>query len=247
MASSTPSRTATQMLESAAATLIDATGSLPFTAPVACVYHPLRYAWEVHQDYLRSFGAGRSGRILFLGMNPGPFGMVQTGVPFGEVAAVRDWMGLKGHVQVPAGTHPRRPVQGFDCRRSEVSGRRLWGLFKDRFKTPQTFFRDHFVVNHVPLAFVDGAGRNLTPDKLRSAELDPLLDVCDAHLRQVAMGLDAAWVVGVGDFAATRAREALDGCRIQIGRILHPSPANPRANRDWAGEATRQLVELGIW
>ena len=31
-------------------------------------------------------------RVVFLGMNPGPFGMAQVGVPFGEVAAVRDWL-----------------------------------------------------------------------------------------------------------------------------------------------------------
>ena len=61
---------------------------LQFSAPVQLVYNPLAYAWKPHEAYLRKFGGGGK-RVIFLGMNPGPFGMTQTGVPFGEVAAVR--------------------------------------------------------------------------------------------------------------------------------------------------------------
>jgi len=234
------------MLVQAAKTLADAVGQLPFTPPVAHVCHPLEYAWRAHEAYLRRYGNRRK-RVVFLGMNPGPFGMVQTGVPFGEVAAVRDWMGIQMPIDQPATAHPKRPVEGFDCPRSEVSGRRLWGLFAARFGSAEKFFADHFVANYCPLAFCDAGGRNLTPDRLSAAETDKLFTACDEHLRRVVTALEPDWLIGVGDFAERRARAALADRQIQFGRVLHPSPASPAANRDWAGTATRQLQALGVW
>ena len=34
---------------------------------------------------------------------------------------------------------------------------------------------------------------------------------------------------------------------IRIGRVLHPSPASPAANRGWAAAAEKQLLALGVW
>jgi single-strand selective monofunctional uracil DNA glycosylase len=223
-----------------------AVAGLSFKPPVACVYNPLDYAWPAHEQWLQRFGGGRK-RVVFLGMNPGPFGMAQTGVPFGEVAAVRNWLGIAAPIGRPQPEHPRRPVEGFACARSEVSGRRLWGLFAERFGTAERFFTDHFVVNYCPLAFLADSGANLTPDKLPAVETQPLYAACDTHLRGVVAALDAEWVVGVGAFARDRAEAVLSGQGVQIGQILHPSPASPAANRDWAGQATRQMCEQGLW
>ena len=233
-------------LVAAARRLRDEVGALAFAEPVAHVYNPLDYAWGAHETYLRKCGAGPK-RVIFLGMNPGPFGMVQTGVPFGEVAAVRDWLGIRGEVARPGSEHPKRPIAGFDCVRSEVSGKRLWGLFADRFGTADAFFRDHFVVNYCPLAFMSSTGANITPDKLAAAERAALFDVCNEHLRETVRILEPEWVIGIGDFAAKRATEALAGTGARIDRVLHPSPASPLANRDWAGTATAQLQKLGLW
>jgi single-strand selective monofunctional uracil DNA glycosylase len=221
-------------------------GRLKFQTPVAFVYNPLDYAWFAHETYICKFAQSPK-RIVFLGMNPGPFGMAQTGVPFGEVTAVRDWMGIDMPIGRPKRAHPKRPVEGFACVRSEVSGRRLWGLFAQRFGAAERFFADHFVVNYCPLAFIEESGRNLTPDKFPAAETTRLYAVCDEHLRQVIAALQPEWLVGVGDFAEKRARLALDGTTVRFGRILHPSPASPAANRDWAGAATKQLQALGVW
>ena len=221
-------------------------GKMRFAPPVTHVYNPLDYAWDIHERYLLRYGDG-SKRVIFLGMNPGPFGMVQTGVPFGEVAAVRDWLGLEGPVRPPERVNPKRPVEGFDCTRSEVSGRRLWGLFRERFGSADAFFAEHFVANYCPLAFFD-AGRNLTPDKLPVAEQEPLLASCDAHLCALVAAFQPEWVIGVGGWAETRALEALGTSNgLRVGRILHPSPASPAANRGWAQAASRQLAELGVW
>lgn len=233
-------------LIAAAERLRDGVGALAFADPVAHVYNPLEYAWAAHEAYLRKYGAGPK-RAVFLGMNPGPFGMVQTGVPFGEVAAVRDWLGIQAEIARPRHEHPKRLITGFGCKRSEVSGQRLWGLFRARFGTADAFFRDHFVVNYCPLAFMSATGANITPDKLSSAERAGLFDACDRHLRETVGVLEPEWVVGVGDFAMKRATQALAGSGVRIGRVLHPSPASPLANRDWPGLATAQLQQLGLW
>jgi len=237
--------TAGQLITAARA-LSAAVGRLKFRPPVAHVYNPLDYAWSAHEQYLRKFGAGQK-RVIFLGMNPGPFGMAQTGVPFGEVAAVRDWMGIYSLIAPPKHAHPKRPVEGFGCARSEVSGRRLWGLFAERFGAPEQFFAEHFVANFCPLAFMDEGGRNLTPDKFPGTESDKLFAACDEHLRQLVGILKPEWLIGVGDFAEKRARLALEGSGVQFGKILHPSPASPAANRGWAAAATKQLQALKIW
>ncbi|MBL8446397.1 MAG: single-stranded DNA-binding protein [Zoogloeaceae bacterium] len=234
-----------QSLQAAARSLCADLAPLAFAAPVSHVYNPLVYAWPVHAEYLRRYADGLR-RVVFLGMNPGPFGMVQTGVPFGEVAAVRDWLALAGPVAKPAAENPKRPVEGLACGRSEVSGRRLWGLFAQRFGTPEAFFAGHFVANYCPLAFFEG-GRNLTPDKLPAAESAPLLAACDAHLRRLVDALQPEWLIGIGAWAEQRALAALEDRPVRIGRILHPSPASPAANRGWAEAATRQLEVLGVW
>ena len=220
---------------------------LKFKLPVAHVYNPLDYARTAHEQYLHQFGRGKK-RVVFLGMNPGPFGMVQTGVPFGEVAAVRDWLGISGKIGRPDVEHPRRPILGFDCPRSEVSGRRLWKLFSERFGSPAQFFAEHFVANYCPLAFLAESGANLTPDKLSKTERAVLSEICDAYLRQVLEILEPEWLVGIGAFAKGRGESVAAGTTIRIGQILHPSPASPKANRhDWTQTATKELIELGVW
>lgn len=224
--------TADRLVE-AAARLRDRVDALRFAAPVAFVYNPLRYAWAPHEAYLRRYGNGRR-RVVFMGMNPGPFGMAQTGVPFGEIAAVRDWLGITGPVDHPPREHPKRPVTGFDCLRSEVSGRRLWGFFRERYGTAAKFFADHFVVNYCPLVFMDEGGRNLTPDKLPLAERTALQTACDEHLRAVVTILCPEAAVGIGGFAVKRLSVVLTDGKVRIVGIPHPSPASPAANRGWA-------------
>jgi single-strand selective monofunctional uracil DNA glycosylase len=233
-------------LITAAQELRAAVQRLKFPRPVAHVYNPLDYAWAAHEKYLRRFGRGRK-RVLFLGMNPGPFGMAQTGLPFGEVAAVRDWLGITAPIGKPSGEHPKKTVTGFACPRSEVSGRRLWGLFAVRFGQPADFFTEHFVANYCPLLFLDERGRNLTPDKLPTATASMLFAACDAHLRRLVEILEPEWLIGVGDFAARRAALTFPGGPPRSGRILHPSPASPAANRGWATAAEQQLRALGVW
>ncbi len=223
--------------------LSDAVDALDFAEPVHTVYNPLAYAWAPHEAYLRRFGGGK-GRVVFLGMNPGPWGMAQTGVPFGEIAAVRDWMGIDAPVRKPAREHPKRPITGFGTTRSEVSGRRLWGWAQERWGSADAFFADAFVVNYCPLVFMEASGRNRVPEKLPADERAALDAVCDAALRELFAILEPRGVVGVGAFArACAERVAPEG--LPVGQVLHPSPASPAANRGWAPQVDAQLAELG--
>ena len=232
-------------LLAAAAQLAEAGEAAAFGPPVACVYNPLRYACAAYRRYVTAYAA-EGVRAVFLGMNPGPFGMVQTGIPFGDVRAVTGWLGITDGVEPPGRQHPARPVLGFACTRREVSGSRLWGLFADRFGTPDRFFADHFVLNYCPLAFLGDTGRNITPDKLSGPAMRALIAACDHHLRAAVGALRPRWVVALGAYAERRAHGALPAGQ-QMFRLLHPSPASPRANAGWAEQATAALTAAGIW
>ncbi len=219
--------------------------ALRFAPPVAHVYNPLEYAAAPYALYLDRYGK-KPRDVMLLGMNPGPYGMVQTGVPFGDVGSVREWLKIEAPVERPASEHPKRPVLGFDIGRGEVSGRRIWSWAADTFTTPGAFFKRMFVANYCPLAFLEEGGKNRTPDKLPKAERQALFGLCDEALRRTAAVLKPRLVVGIGRFAEKRAREALGSTDIEIGNVLHPSPASPKANQGWAAQATAQLLDLGV-
>lgn len=229
----------------AAQRLADEVRPLRFGPPVTHVYNPLDYAWAPHRRYIERYGAARK-RVVLLGMNPGPFGMAQTGVPFGDIPSVRDFLEIVEPVGKPPKEHPQRPILGFACPRGEVSGTRVWGLVRALWGTPGAFFADFYVANYCPLVFVEESGKNRTPDKLPAGERAPLLAACDRHLRRTVELLAPTWVIGVGGFAEKQARQALKGAPVQISQILHPSPASPAANRGWAAAVTVQLGDLGL-
>ncbi len=217
--------------------------ALTFSEPVHIVYNPLKYAWKSHKRYIEKFGSGK-GRVLLLGMNPGPWGMAQSGVPFGEVSAVSEFLGICNPVNKPVQEHPKRPIQGFDCPRSEVSGRRVWDWAKERFGTPEHFFSRFYIINYCPLCFMEEGGKNRTPDKLKPEERAAVFEVCDVALRKFVDVLEPSKIVGIGGFARKRAMQTLE--RDDIETILHPSPASPMANRGWAPQIEKQFEKMGI-
>jgi len=239
--------------------------ALRFGPHVAAVYNPLQYAARPNNLHLQ-LAASAPKKVVFLGMNPGPWGMAQTGVPFGEVAALRDWLGIEAAVGKPEHEHPKRPIEGFACKRSEVSGRRLWGLFRERFGTPAEFFKDHFVANYCPLVFMGESGANITPDKLPADESGPLFQICDRALADTIRLLQPRWVIGIGGFAKKRidgviknfsppkrgekpavGRDSIEKIEYLTAQILHPSPASPMANAGWDREVIKTLTKLGVW
>ena len=217
---------------------------LKFATPVTYVYNPLEYARDAHSKYVQKYA--KSGVTLWVGMNPGPFGMAQTGVPFGDVAMASNFLKLKGKLGALPTQHPKRPIDGFDCPRSEVSGTRLWGYAREQFGTPAKFFKKFYVVNYCPLVFMGETGKNITPDKLPVKEREALFNICDKALARIAQTMNARFVLGIGAFAKGACERALTGLAIPVGQILHPSPASPAANRGWAEAAHKQLQKLQL-
>ncbi|MFT4625296.1 MAG: single-strand selective monofunctional uracil DNA glycosylase [Myxococcota bacterium] len=218
---------------------------LKFAEPVTHVYNPLVYARAAWDAYVSRYGAGPR-EVLLLGMNPGPFGMAQVGVPFGEIAAVRDWLGLHADVGKPPVEHPKRPILGFSSTRSEVSGRRLWGWAKDQYGTPEAFFERFFVVNYCPLVFMEASGRNRVPEKLPRAEREAVYAACDRALVRSVDAFSPKFVIGIGKFAAKKAAKVLAGREVTIASVPHPSPASPLANRGWAPLMDQGLSDAGV-
>lgn len=225
--------------------------ALTFSWPVEFVYNPLRYAWHGFTQYNDLYSHGQK-RAVFLGINPGPWGMAQTGIPFGEINAVRNFLHIRSiNITQPKNENLKYPVRGLECRKSEVSGKRLWGLFAQRFGTAENFFRDHFVLNYCPLLFImrtdKGGFRNYTPDRIRQDESKKLFELCDLCLIKTIEVLKPQYVIGIGNFAYKQAKKALIGMNVNVSKILHPSPASPAANKNWAEKAAQQLIQSGVW
>ena len=222
------------------------TGAMAFAEPVAHVYNPLEYAWRPHRAYLEKFGADSPRQVFLVGMNPGPWGMAQTGVPFGDITAVREWMGIEGKVDKPADEHHKVVIKGFESQRREVSGQRVWAWAQERFGEAEAFFSRFMVMNYCPLCFLEAGGRNRTPDKLTREERDELYGYCDKALRDSVEALQPEFVIGIGKFAEARIKSAVEGLDVVIGSVLHPSPASPIANRGWAPQMDAGLRKLGV-
>lgn len=221
---------------------------IEFEAPITHVYQPLEYAWEPARRFVEKYGLARPREALIVGMNPGPWGMGQVGVPFGAISIVKDWLQIEGKVDEPREVHPKRPVEGFLTEREEVSGSRLWGWARERYGTPEAFFQRFWVHNYCPLLMYDEGGTNVTPPKLRTEERAQVLPPCDRALRALVEYYEPRFVIGVGAWAEKQVRSALkkSGYEGEIGRILHPSPASPKANRGWAMQAEEELSAMGV-
>nr|CAB3266413.1 single-strand selective monofunctional uracil DNA glycosylase [Phallusia mammillata] len=223
---------------------------LTYCDRVSYVYNPLEYASDPHAHYVSKYCGTKT--ILFLGMNPGPFGMAQNGVPFGDTRYVREWLKISGQVHSPEHEHPKRPIHGLECTRSEVSGARFWGFMAKICGTPEQFFQNCFVHNYCPLVFITKTGKNVIPAALPAYDRRALEEVCDNALLECIRVLRVQIIVAVGKYAAERALHVLrssgddSSASIRVERILHPSPASPQANSGWEEVVTRQLQESGI-
>jgi len=212
--------------------------SLVKEGSVDAVYNPLAYAWEPHRAYLE-LASGGGAKTLLLGMNPGPHGMGQMGIPFAATSVVRDLLKITDlEVGQPSTPHPKRPISGLGWPKEEVSGTRLWGLLENEYGSAESIFKSVFLLNHCPLMLFSGErATNITPDKITGPTTKALLERCDDHLREVVDIMQIERVIGVGRYSEKRALNALSGIDISITTCWHPSPASPLANRnkgeDW--------------
>ncbi|XP_055587018.1 single-strand selective monofunctional uracil DNA glycosylase [Uranotaenia lowii] len=229
--------------------LCESLKQIPLPADVAAVYNPIEYACELHQAYMQRYLDGHK-PVLFLGMNPGPWGMCQTGIPFGYVPAVRDWLQLQGKVLKPIGELQARPVDGLNCTRGEQSGQRWWGLYQELCGTPEVFFRHCFVYNICPLAFFHSSGRNITPADLKGAPKLRMQEVCTQYLKIALDLFNPTVVVSVGRYTEDRVKalvrqQLVDPTRVRLLCMPHPSPRSLN-NTNWNEKAKLWIEENGL-
>ena len=224
--------------------------NLSFVAPVTHIYNPLEYAWEAHKWYIRKYVTCQA-PILLVGMNPGPWGMAQTWVPFGEVNAVRDFLHMPPNIQIgkPVPENPARPVTGLQCKRSEVSGRRLWTEWAHTdYEHADTFFQQFYVYNYCPLMWMEKSGRNRTPVQLPAAKRREVEVFCDQALKNTISTLKPKAICGIGGYAAGRCQEIMKKLpeeeKIAVFTVLHPSPASPAANKGWVDKFRSQIKDV---
>lgn len=253
-------------------------------AGVSHVYNPLSYMATAHEAWLsRYVQYGECDEVavtpspyLILGMNPGPWGMVQTGVPFGDVPNAGKLIGVRDGstpftAQIPCGVslpaifkpqldgiqlHPKRPVQGFACTRVEASGDRLWGGLATVWGLLDAVLDDCFAMNYCPLAYFSGeAGENVTPEAFikagpyrDEAYAQELDDVCGAYLRTVMRAMDTKVVLAIGRYAERKAKIAASmvANKPAVVYLTHPSPLATRNAEQWAEMARTTMQAAGV-
>lgn len=210
------------------------------------IYNPLSYAKE---SLFKYFGYFKDHEVntVYLGMNPGPYGMLQTGIPFGAVDKVRQFLNINDGVKKPYIEHPFRPITGFETKRNEISGTRLWSLFEEVYKTKENFFSDNAVLNYCPLAFLaeDKRAGNIALDKIKGEYRGEIERVCDKYLNLYLMLLKPKVLVGIGQYAYKVLLRNEYKCD-KVFSIPHPSPANPKANVNWIENTINVLENEGV-
>ncbi|XP_076299727.1 single-strand-selective monofunctional uracil-DNA glycosylase isoform X3 [Lasioglossum baleicum] len=152
-----------------------------------------------------------------------------------------------GPVGKPAKEQPDRKVTGFQCTRSEVSGKRLWGLFKELCGNPENFFEHAYIHNYCPIAFMDKKGRNITPSEIKGAEIAKVHSACDKVLADIIRLLKVEILIGIGIYAEKRSQLVVQSHKLPIKILCLPHPS-PRAanNKNWSEKATKKLSEFGL-
>lgn len=196
------------------------------------VCDPLVYAWDNYEAFIRlSARAGQ--KVLFLGMNPGPYGMMQTGVPFGDVMMVRDYLGISGDIDMPAAQPENKPIVGMKTTKREASGMKFWGMAAS-YGDPESFFSAAAVLTYCPLVFIDGK-RNVTPSELPRSDRRTIDSICQGYLERMMDILRPRKAIALGHYAEERLRKA--GIDDPV-YFPHPSPRNPSSSAFWdSGEA----------
>lgn len=136
------------------------------------VVNPGSYGERWHARFRRTYPLRRN-PLLFCGLNPGPYGMAQTGVPFTDLKRLRaelprlaTELEATGSALVPPGLAPA-PLRPFLTRTFESSSVRVYRFLALVRETAEAALRDVVFVNPCPLLFVERrSGENRTPADL---------------------------------------------------------------------------------
>ncbi|KAI8124664.1 hypothetical protein FF38_10666 [Lucilia cuprina] len=191
---------------------------------ISYIYNPVEYAADLHQAYLKKYLKGGK-KVLFIGLNPGPNGMGQTGIPFGNITTVRDKMGLNGTVNQPPNIHPKRPVNGLATTIEEPSGKRLWTKFQELSDgSLDIFFEQCFVYNFCPLLFYNSKGDYISPQKLKAPYNRQISNACLHTIEQILELIQPEVIVAIGRYAYDNLKAVKYCIEKRLLYLRHPSP-----------------------
>lgn len=216
--------------------------------PASYAANPTVYAYENYAQAMARLADGPRG-VLLVGMNPGPHGMAQTGVPFGDVVNARAILGRQSQgsgwsgCRLALGDKVLLDAKGLDYHRGEVSGDRLWSALQQICGSLESAYQQVCVINYCPLLFLDNGGLNVTPDDFPKSDrvrLPKFTAACDEHLRRVVKALTPKIVIAVGGYSDKRCRVAL-GHTVPIVKITHPSPRTAATAGAWIGMVAKPI------
>lgn len=214
---------------------------LQFPKNITHIYNPIVYALNLHCQYIKKFLNGKK-KVMLIGMNPGPNGMVQNGVPFGNTNTVKNLMKIQGQVDQPPSLNPKRPVTGLSCTTEEPSGVRIWNLLQKLAGSLEVFGEQCFLHNFCPLAFFDEQGKNITPSELKGKIKSTLRDICLKYLEKEIQLIQPEIIIAIGSYVGDSLRKLSKQSiyvrtNIKILQLAHPSPRSLN-NNNWPEKAT---------
>jgi single-strand selective monofunctional uracil DNA glycosylase len=177
------------------------------------VLDPSRYGERWHAPFRRLYPP-RARPLLVFGLNPGPYGMAQTGIPFTDLKRLAQGLPRLAAELARSGERLSLPglapssLQPFLTRTFESSSVRVHRFLRLAHGSAERAFREVVFVNPCPLLFIDRAlGENRTPADLPRAlraGVDEarveVVSVAVARLRArgaIVLGRDAAAALSV--------------------------------------------------
>ena len=195
---------------------------LKFFPPCFYVYNPLSYCFESFKIYFEYLNTEEEIN-LFFGINPGPFGMAQTGIPFGDKETVKNYLKIEPKIDIDKipKQHPKKQILGLEVKRVEKSGRIFWGVIKEFYPEKYDFFKSNFVLNFCPLCFLDEQGRNITPKVLRKEDQIALYKILEIFMLKLFKLIKIKKLIAIGDetFSYLNALNT----KLKIQTIIHPA------------------------
>ena len=227
------------------------------------VWNPGRYGERWHRRFRETYPPGPN-PVLLLGLNPGPYGMGQTGIPFTDIRRLEsDLPELAARLRTDGESIGLPGLAPPDLRRRldrtfESSSIRVYRFLRLAGGSAGAGWRRVVAANPCPMLFMEGTV-NRTPADLRRAlrkrggrleRVTARLEECDQLRRECAREavrvLEPRGVILLG----RNIQEALAGdpsLGAVPGGVLaweHPARAVPDA---WAGGLVRAVRRRGWW
>ena len=206
------------------------------------VWNPQLYGLPLYRRFAAEHLPHARGGIVAFGLNPGKYGMAQTGIPFTDVTrAARVGIAIEPPGLAPASLRPF--LKSYRVERSSAS---VYGLLDEAWGSPREGWRALWAVAPCGLLFLEKDGENVTPADARLARRD---DVRELRLRVIRESIAAAKPRGVlllGQDVARVAAEALAAEDVLV--VDHPVARGPgRRGPAWWAQTVTEAVRKKGW